>query len=140
MKEILEQLRKEGFRITQLRHGLLAFFTQHEKPCSAQELLLFLKKKKRIVNKTTVYREIEFLLSRGIIRELQLGDRKKYYEWNQDHHHHVICKGCNVVEDVELKALENILPKVERQLARKTRFAQIHHSLEFFGLCQSCVG
>jgi len=139
MKAILDQLRKEGIRITQLRRNLIGIFRQHEKPFSVQELLALLKAEKSVVNKTSVYREIDFLLQRGMIRELQLGDRKKHYEWNQDHHHHVICRGCNIVEDVDLKALEELLPKVEQQLAAQTQFAQLQHSLEFFGLCKSCT-
>lgn len=87
------------------------------------------------VNKTTVYRQIEKLLNSGEIVEVDLGEGKKRYESkNLKHHHHLVCKNCGNLEDVDLD--ESVLID---QLRRKTSFNIQSHNLEFFGLCVKCI-
>lgn len=87
------------------------------------------------VNKTTVYRQIEKLLTENVIIEVELGDGKKRYELKSlDHHHHLVCKKCGSLEDIELD--EHIILK---EVSRKSNFKVEDHSLEFFGYCVKCI-
>lgn len=91
--------------------------------------------KKLKVNKTTVYRQIEKLLSENVIIEVELGDGKKRYELkNLDHHHHLVCKKCGNLEDIKLDE-KLILSEV----AMKSNFKVENHSFEFFGICVNCI-
>ena len=86
------------------------------------------------VNKTTVYRQIDKLISEGKIVEIDFGDGKKRYELTSlNHHHHLICKNCGKIKDVELD--ENI---ILNELSKRKDFKIESHNLEFFGHCLKC--
>ncbi len=133
---ILSNFKSKGFRITKARKSIISIFLNSKTPLSVPELLILLEKMNVKVNKTTVYREIDFLKGQKMVREIQLGDRKSRYEiWHDDHHHHLVCIQCNSVECVELK---RCLESEERRLSEENNFQVIKHSLEFFGLCARC--
>lgn len=105
-------------------------------PLSAAEILAGLARRRMIVNKTTVYRELDLLSGAGVLRELQFGDRKKRYEVAPEgHHHHLVCMECHRVEDIELP---RDLDLQERQIERQKKFKILNHTLEFFGTCRDC--
>lgn len=132
-----EQLRSIGARFTKVRKALLHIFTHHSSPLSVPELLDCLKQEGLQVNKTTVYRELDFLLEKALLQELDFGDRKKRYELaSRGHHHHLICQVCHSIEDI---AFEEELSAEEKIISEKTGFTVLRHNLEFFGICQSCA-
>lgn len=137
---ILTTLKARGERLTPARRRIVELFVQSDAPLSADDLRTALAKKKVIVNKTTVYRELEFLLAAGFIRPLYLAGKSKYYELAlaDEHHHHVVCRDCGRVEDVEVEGLEKLLAPLEKRLAKKIKFADVRHNLEFFGWCGKC--
>lgn len=134
----LEQLRKNGFRMTRVRRALTDIFLSAKRPLSAENIILLLKKRRISVNKTTVYRELDFLQEQELLQKLQLKGPMHYYEWKKSHHHHVVCQECFAARDVDVGVLEKLLPRLERDLTRQTRFTRLTHSLEFFGLCRPC--
>lgn len=99
------------------------------KPIDVETLIEKLK-----VNKTTIYRQIDKLLLRNLIVDVEFGDGKKRYELKSlGHHHHLICKKCGKLEDVTIDE-ESIL----KQIKVKSGFKIESHSLEFFGFCNNC--
>lgn len=118
-----------GSRNTIIKRQILETFENAKYPISALEII-----SKVNANKTTIYRELFAFNSNGIIREVDFGDGKKRYELsNLGHHHHLICKKCNKVDDIFLDE-EYLLKKVEKESSFKIE----NHSLEFFGVCNSC--
>lgn len=90
-----------------------------------------------VVNKTTVYRELEQLEKIGMVKSLLLQDRKQYFELaTRDHHHHFVCMECEKVEDILFD--ESDLLRQEALLTQRKGFSIFRHSLEFFGLCKLC--
>ena len=90
----------KGFRITNARKKIIEIFTKNTSPISAFELKEKLEKSGLLVNKTTVYRELYFLLTEKFIREINLLDGTKRYEKiiPNDHHHHIICTKCRDIK------------------------------------------
>lgn len=131
----LRALQKSGFRLTRARRTLFGVLKTEPRPLTVPELAGLMKKKGAAADKTTVYRELAFLLARGLVQAIQFGDRLKRYELRGGHHHHLVCTSCGKVADV---ALKGDLDAVEKKLARKTGFRIDDHSLEFFGLCADC--
>lgn len=124
-------------RQTKARRAFIEIFSATHTPLSAVLILEALRKKSIEVNKTTVYRELERLEKLGIIHEVQMKDRKRFYELaSRSHHHHLICMQCESVEDIDLSEKE--LVREERKITTEKKFMVIRHSLEFFGLCQKC--
>lgn len=136
MQEIIEDLRAKGHKITQYREALLALLSEHKYPLSVPEILTLLIKRRMSPNKTTVYRELDFLRDEGVVIEVEFGDGKKRYERaNLPHHHHLICRKCHRVEDVEVDV--NIA-SVEARIGKEHGFKDVGHAIEFFGVCARC--
>lgn len=134
--EIISTLKQKKFKITKVRSGIVGQFSVAKSPLSAKELLDFFHSTGLKINKTTVYRELTFLLTENIIKEIEFGEGQKRYELEDfKHHHHLICLKCRKVEDIELKTdLEN----EEKRFLKENGFKVINHSLEFFGYCKNC--
>lgn len=133
--EIVLKLKTEGHRITPIREKIIDILSKSDSPSSAPELQKAFLVLKINVNKTTIYRELDFLLKKALINEVEFGDGKKRYELNNGHHHHLICLNCNKIADI---GLETDLSKEEAKIEKETGFKIKSHSLEFFGYCKNC--
>jgi Fe2+ or Zn2+ uptake regulation protein len=133
---VLQKLRSGGFRLTRARRSIIRIFLDSGAPLSAAEVMALLLKVNVKVNKTTVYREIDFLMSQDMLLELHLGDGRKRYEiMKDDHHHHLFCVNCSGVECVEL---ERCLEAEEKRISEEKNFRIIKHSVDFYGICAEC--
>ena len=134
---ILKDIKNRGYRYSETREAMLDFIIKSNKPLSYFDLQTFFKKRGLPPNKTTVYRELAFLKQQNIINELQFNDGIKYYEiatpW---HHHHIICNECEAIDHIEL---EKDLEMQEKSIFKNNKFKVLTHSLEFYGICNSCV-
>lgn len=136
IEKTLSELKSQGFRLTNIRKKLVEIFANTRLPLSIQELLKSLEKQGFIANKTTIYREVYFLMEQGIVAEIDFGDRRKRYESaHSKHHHHLICIKCSKIKGI---TLTDELKKEEQRLAKQNNFKITNHSLEFFGLCSQC--
>jgi Fe2+ or Zn2+ uptake regulation protein len=110
-----------------IKNKIVKLLERNKKPTTVVEIL-----QKIPANKTTIYRELASFVKDGLINEIEFGDGKKRYEIVTDHHHHLICKYCGNVEDIEIneKILFNSL--------EETNFKVENHSIEFFGKCINC--
>ncbi len=135
---ILNTLKEQGARMTSVRTCMIEIFSKKKNPVSAFEILEELKKYGLRVNKTTVYRELTFLLEGKVISQISLGEEQKRYELFEEHHHHLICQNCRRIEEIELESIEKLLSALEKKMKQKNKFSKILHSLEFFGICSKC--
>lgn len=133
---LIRTLQSDGHRITKARSALLELFASHHSPLSALELQHLLAQQKIVVNKTTIYRELDFLIQHNIIHTVAFGDDTARYELqSRDHHHHIQCTSCGDVVDLPL---QNELAEIERHIVKSTHFVIEKHALEFFGVCPKC--
>ncbi|MFH0852826.1 MAG: transcriptional repressor [bacterium] len=134
-KDVCETLAKKGHRRTQVRHLLHEILERNKYPISVPELLEKFKQKKTLINKTTIYREIEFYIGQSLVTQVRFSDDLKRYELTKNHHHHFVCQKCKTIIDLRLK---NGFKKEMERLSNKYKFIINQHSLEFFGLCAKC--
>lgn len=133
---ILSNLRTNGHRITIVREKIIEIFLTLSQPVTVPDIIKTLSRKNIRVNKTTVYREIDFLLSQSIIKQIQFGEDKKRYESAYgDHHHHLVCTGCDSIVDINL---EQDLDREIQSIKKRKNFLVTDHALEFYGLCANC--
>ena len=138
-ESIYDKLKSSGFKLTRGRKSIINIFIDRNQPVSAVEIMKRLHKRKINLHKTTIYRELEFLLDSKIIRQLQFADRKKMYEIRTaDHHHHLVCKNCQKTEKIASTPLEIEIQTLEKEILADSNFKNVAHSLEFFGLCGQC--
>lgn len=137
--DIIQHLKEQGHRITRTRSAVVDLLSSADHTLSVPELLRLLKRRGLAVNKTTVYREIDFLNELEVVRPVRLTDTRVSYELaHRDHHHHVVCTGCEQVAEVSDKELEEVVGKIERRIKRGGTFSRVKHHLEFTGICTKC--
>lgn len=126
-------------KITKIRSAIIYFFNNTNRPLSYDEIIDYLKKRKISFNRSTVFRNLNFLLENNFLIKVNFGDGKIRYELkNKDHHHHIVCKKCNRVIDFYDKDLDEIVLKLEKKLSKKNKIKINSHQIEFFGLCNNC--
>lgn len=133
-QKVYQQIKAEGGRLTKVRKELVRILLEEKCLISQAKILTKLHNKGTIPNRSTVYRELQFLMKNNILIKNTLAGID-YYEIPQDHHHHLVCLGCNLISKVKL---DTHLGKQEKKLAKQNNFNIINHSLEFYGYCHKC--
>lgn len=120
---------------TRKRKIVLKTLKEQSAPVDVGELRRILRKE---MNNTTIYRALELFTKEGLVKRVNWGKDKAYYEIaSLDHHHHLVCNNCGDSEDITPC---DMLPSVDQILKKSKKFTQIiSHSLEFFGFCKKCV-
>lgn len=124
-----------GIRLTRARKALVGLLSDAQAPRAIPEIQISFQQMGVVFHKTTLYRELEFLMNKGIVKEVIVSGEKRYYELIGEHHHHTVCLGCGDIRDVVFR--ENLV-NVEHVLAQQDGFRVLEHSLEFFGFCRAC--
>lgn len=128
-------LRVKGLRATPGRISLLELLQKREAPVTAEEISAELKD----LDLVTIYRNLQSLVTVGIVSEVRFKDASVRYEYvhGQKHHHHLVCSTCGTVDELP----ECDVRDLETQALKKSgRFASVEeHALEFFGTCRSCA-
>lgn len=134
--EAASLLHESGFRITEVRIRIVEILWNSARPLTAAEIVSRIAKSRASINKTTVYRELDAFIAKDLIKAVSFADGKLRYErLGSHHHHHLFCTHCQKVIDVfpDEQTESKVLA-----LARAKHFRVHSHSLEFFGICQSC--
>jgi len=125
-------LRASGIRATSQRIALIAKLRAHTAPQSAESIARSLK---RSLDQATVYRGLQEFEKAGLVRRVQLKGTS-LYEAVGAHHHHLICRSCGTIEDVDVCLPKSVSQKL---LSSSKRFASVEDdALEFFGTCTLC--
>ncbi|MCL4367132.1 transcriptional repressor [Patescibacteria group bacterium] len=136
MNTVIQYLLKEQrLRNTRFRQAILQTLDHQASPISAPDLLRKLQISGYSINKTTVYREMDILLAKGLVEEVRFNEDVRRYELKSAHHHHLICQTCQKIEEI---AFAHDLSDKEAEILATKKFKVLKHSLEFFGLCESC--
>ena len=102
---------------------------------SAQELYQMLRRDGDGIGLTTVYRALQSLLDDKMIDLLRREDGEAIYRLCGDnHHHHLVCRSCGSTVEIEGSSVE----KWAEAISQEHGFREVGHSVELFGLCQSC--
>jgi len=133
--DIISKLSNKGFRMTQARQTIVNLLDNSDHPMTARSIHKTLIKIGSKVNITTVYRELDFLLSQNIIIKVPLLDNELHYEINSgEHHHHLLCQSCGQIQNLVLNSEKKLLEEAHSF----SGFEIKRHSLAFFGTCQNC--
>ncbi|MBI4599505.1 transcriptional repressor [Candidatus Uhrbacteria bacterium] len=132
-QNIVLLVRKAGFKATPAILAILTILQRAKKPLTVQEVAEKLNPKR---DKVTIYRILEKLKEKRIIRHVDFQHGHAHYELNSDDHHHIICTACGKIEELEECSLKNMMQQVIKKSALFMRLTS--HSMEFFGVCKTC--
>lgn len=83
----------------------------------------------------TIYRNLNLLKQKGLIRELKYGKNTARYDGNFQPHHHIFCVVCGKLDDIQCSVHPNLTKRVEQSSGYKIE----SHQLEFKGICPECL-
>jgi len=87
------------------------------------------------ISRATVYRILAEAAEEGSIRRLKLRDANDRFDFTLHEHHHITCKLCGHVADVDCQIDDFSLTKDAN--AREGFSVEDCH-VEFFGICEKC--
>jgi Fur family ferric uptake transcriptional regulator len=104
---------------------------------SAQALHDALRHEGTAVGLTTVYRHLQALADAGEVDVLRTVDGELVYRRcaDEEHHHHLVCRGCGATVEVTGPAVEAWATAV----ASEHGYSDVSHTLEVFGTCRACA-
>lgn len=132
--KILNQLKHEGFRLTQVRQALLEILWSETCLLTTAEIQKRLLARELKPNRSTLYRELKFLTEKNLIIKHSIAG-KDLYELPCEHHHHLVCVECGNLTRVEL---QNHLRVEEKKLEKQFGFKIARYELDFYGICKRC--
>ena len=130
-----EILQEKGYRLTPQRMLVFEALRNADKHISAEEIYEHLHSRYPYGNISTVYRTLELLKKLDLVTETDFGEgRVRYHVAEKSHHHHLVCRNCGKIEDLE----ESALYPLKNDLLRNYGFdADLMH-LAISGLCSEC--
>ena len=96
---------------------------------TATQLLEKLRSQGIVVNKTSVYRNLDSFLEDDRICRQSFGEDEFVYELQSGHHDHVQCKVCGKVAEVPCQVSSS---------QKIAGYVVDHHHLTLYGLCATC--
>ena len=131
---IHKTIKAHGGRLNKIKKAIINVLSESHCLLSKQELVDKLKIKNIKPDRSTIYRELQFLTKNNVVIKNTI-DGIDYFEIPHDHHHHLICLKCGKIGQIKMS---NHLEKQEIQIAKQNKFNIINHSLEFYGYCRKC--
>lgn len=135
LESVIDSLRKEGFRITPQRVAIVDYVLGTDTHPSAEELHAAIRKRHPMVSLATVYKTLELLKKKGLVRELDFPTGARY-DSNVDEHVNLVCVKCGRIDDVD----EASLGDLESRVAKKARYSILGGRFELYGYCSQCQG
>lgn len=133
LESVIDSLRKEGFRITPQRVAIVDYVLGTDTHPSAEELHAAIRKRHPMVSLATVYKTLELLKKKGLVRELDFPTGARY-DSNVDEHVNLVCVKCGRIDDVD----EASLGDLESRVAKKARYSILGGRFELYGYCSQC--
>jgi Fur family ferric uptake transcriptional regulator len=128
-------LRAAGHKLTPQRLMVVSALRHMPGHVTAAQVLAQVQQTYPYVDISTVYRTMAVLKELHLVSETDMGAGELAYEWSAgDPHHHLICKQCGSVQQLDHEALD----RLAQTLAGDYGFrADIEH-IAIFGLCAAC--
>ncbi len=136
LDKVIDRCRAEGLRRTKALEELLATLLENNRPMTLAEMA----ESPRLTNqcdKATVFRLIQRLTDKAILRRLGLHERAAYFALllPGEHRDYLICTNCGSIESVNAPCP---VRELEKEIQFTTGYKNLYHELEFFGTCPAC--
>jgi Fur family transcriptional regulator, stress-responsive regulator len=130
-----EQLRERGLNVTAPRLAVLAAVDELGGHVDAAQVAVAARERLGSVSTQAIYDILRALTDAGLLRRIQpAGSSARYETRVGDNHHHLICRRCGAVEDVDCAVGEAPCLAPSGDPAFEVEEAEI----TFWGVCRSC--
>ena len=129
-----QQLREVGLRVTRPRLAVLAAVHSHPH-ADTDSILGAVREDLPEVSHQAVYDSLHALTGHGLVRRIKpAGSVARYESRTGDNHHHVVCRSCGVIADVDCAVGET--PCLTA--ANDHGFVIDEAEVVYWGLCPAC--
>lgn len=130
-------LKTVGLKATFPRLKILDVFRRSEqRHLSAEDVYRLLLAENVEIGLATVYRVLTQFEQAGILTRSQFDGVKAIFELNDgDHHDHLICTHCGIVEEFSDDQIEAL----QHKIAKERGFELESHAMVLYGICASCA-
>jgi Fe2+ or Zn2+ uptake regulation protein len=133
--ELIERLRERGQRVTSQRLLLHRVLVELDRHVAAEEVLRAAESRLPNLSLPTVYATLDLLEELGAVRRLVTSGGAALYDPRAEDHHHLACRGCGAVVDVDGEFEVAPLIRAAQQAGARPEGVQVVLS----GLCPSCA-
>ena len=139
MRHPSEVLREQGLRVTRQRIAVLSALGQHPHS-GADTVLTAVRADVGQVSHQAVYDVLNTLTERGIVRRIQPAGSTARYELRVgDNHHHLVCRGCGSMTDVDCATTAAPCLDPSDLDRHAPGFVVDEAEVTFWGLCDTCT-
>ena len=133
-----QRLRLDGQRYTANRRELVELLGRAGAPLTIPEIL----DRSDDLAQSSVYRNLSVLERAGVVQRIVTSGDWARFELSEDlteHHHHLVCHRCGLVQDVTVPAkLERAIADALDQVVSGSGFTVDGHRLDLVGTCRTC--
>lgn len=134
IKEFRDACASAGIAVTHQRQVVWhALHSMHGHP-SPEEVYERVKPRIPAISLATVYKNIHLFIDSGMFREVSLHHGSMRVETNHRPHHHLVCRQCKVIRDIDAEAL-GVAAKPHRLPGG---FMAERYAIDVMGLCADC--
>ena len=135
LDDVVAKLRSAGYRITPQRLAIIRILVESEEHPSVEQIYRQVQEDFPTTSLATVYNTLERLKEIGEVLELPFSGGSRYDGLNPHSHPHLVCTVCGAIEDLDID-----LGLAAEEVAARRGYADVHHRLEFYGICPRCQG
>lgn len=131
-----QELRAAGLKVTAPRIKILEILeTAEQRHLSAEDIFKLLMEAGDEVGLATVYRVLTQFESAGlVVRHHFEGGQSVFELATEEHHDHLVCIKCGLVEEF----YDTIIEQQQAKVAKKFGFTIEDHNHYIYGLCKNC--
>ena len=128
-------LREHGLQVTAQRLAILRAVSSHPHT-TADELIEDVREVIGSISRQAVYDTLHVLVEKKLVRRIQpAGSAARYEDRVGDNHHHLICRGCSIMFDIDCAVGETPCLVADDDHGFEIDEAEVI----FWGRCPSCL-
>jgi len=137
MKDIIERLIENGVTLTPQRMAVAELLSRSKNHPTVDEIHRAIQKRYPTMSVATVYSTLELFKEFGEVQELSIRKRgKACFDPNPDLHHHLLCRKCGKILDIEFEHPSNC-PIMGKESINGCKVEEVQAYL--YGICSECL-
>ena len=125
-------LKENSIKVTPQRLTILNLLEQYGH-LSIKELFSKIRPNFPSISLATIYKNINFLMEKSLLKEVKLSDLEARYEITKAPHAHLLCKKCGKIQDVAFD-----IDSMVKEFEKNCDFVIESNSIELAGICKDC--
>ncbi len=105
---------------------------------TADELYFIVKKRLPNISLGTVYRNLEYMSQKGMIKKIEVRGKLKRFDGNTEKHFHMRCVKCDKIFDLFLDDYKDFDSLFSTFASKSDNFKVLDYDFEIQGLCENC--